>query len=144
MSTPDSTDVQPPHATTQTRQFVKLDEESADAPQRRSCCHYGWVIWAVITLGQITTFFGTSSGVTFVVDDLMADLQLSRSFVSLAYAVGTFIGAATQIPIGHAVDRFGGQRSIAVCSAAFYVSLAAMSLPQSWVPLTLAFAAMRS
>ena len=79
-----------------------------------------------------------------VLDDMMAELQLSRSMISLSYAAGTFIGAFAQIPIGRAVDRFGGRRSVAVCSTCYYLSLAAMSLPRDWYALTLAFAGMRA
>ena len=108
------------------RRFKRMDDEegSPDTTTGRCCCFYGWTVWLVLTVGQTTTFFGTSSGVTFVLDDVMAELQLSRSMASLSYAAGTFVGAAAQIPIGRAIDRFGGRRSVAVCSAAFYLSFA--------------------
>jgi sugar phosphate permease len=126
------------------RRFKQMNDEEGNAASMDSCCFYGWTVWLVLTIGQMTTFFGTSSGVTFVLDDVMAELKLSRSMASLSYAGGTFVGAAAQIPIGRAVDRFGGRRSVAVCSAAFYLSLAGMSLPQDWYMLTLAFIGVRA
>ena len=35
------------------------------------CCFYGWAVWLVLVVGQITTFFGTSSGIAFILDDIM-------------------------------------------------------------------------
>lgn len=141
----------PPTAVTsakQARKYGQLVSEDSTLPASSRlptcCCPYGWTVWTVLTIGQITTFFGTSSGVAFVIEGVMAELELSRSLVSLAYAVGTFIGAAAQIPIGRAVDRFGGRRGVAICSAAFYIALIGMSLPHNWYALTLAFAAMRA
>ena len=80
---------------------------------RRPCCFYGWLVWLVLCVGSIGTFFGTSSAITFVLDDIMAELDLTRSAISAVYMAGTLLGAAVQIPIGRAVDRFGGRRSIA-------------------------------
>ena len=121
-----------------------VNEDSAPGSHRTCRCPYGYVVWTVLTVGQITTFFGTSAGLTFSIEGIKSDLQLSRSVISLTYAVGTLLGAAAQIPIGRAVDRFGGRLGVALCSTAFYVSLAAMSLPTHWATLTLAFTAMRT
>jgi MFS family permease len=74
----------------------------------------------------------------------MLELQLSRSAISAAYTVGTLLGAAAQSFIGRAVDHFGGRISISVCSIAYALSLVSISLPQSWLALSLAFAAMRA
>lgn len=127
----------------QTRSYgAMVDEGTAEPATAR--CFYGNLVWAVLTLGSVTTFFGTSSGITFVVDDLMEELQLSRSVISFSYAIGTLGGAVMQVPIGRAVDRFGGRRSVAACSAAFYMSLMGMALPHNWYTLTLAFMAMRA
>jgi hypothetical protein len=126
------------------RRYGQLDDESAAESAAHPCCFYGWLIWVLLTIAQITTFFGTSSAVTFVVEPMMADLSLSRSLLSLSYGVATGVGAAAQIPIGRLVDRFGGRAGVVVCSAAFYVSLVAMAAPQDWVTLTFAFGAMRA
>ena len=125
----------------QARRYGQLDESSHPT---RWCHNYGWLCWAVLTLAQITTFFGTSSAVAFVVEPMMVDLALSRSLLSLSYGIATGFGAAAQIPIGRLVDRFGGRASVALCSAAYYVSLAAMAVPRDWFVLTLAFGAMRT
>jgi sugar phosphate permease len=124
------------------RRFRRQQDEDESQPERR--CFYGWVIWVVLTVGQVTTFFGTSSGITFIVDDLMAELGLSRTSLSLAYSVGTIGGALVQQPIGRAVDRFGGRVSITVCSAAYAASLIGISLPRSWATLAAALLFLRA
>ena len=115
-------------------------KESAPPPR----FFYGKVIWLVCCLGQITTYFGTSAGITFIVDDLMGDMALSRSGVSGVYTAGTLVGALAQMPIGRAVDRYGGRAAIAVCSGAYALSLLCLSLPPSWPWLIAAFSALRA
>ena len=128
--------------TTATRSYGRqIDAEDA---ARRPCCFYGWAVWLVLCVGSIGTFFGTSGAITFVLDDIMAELDLTRSAISACYMAGTLLGAAVQIPIGRAVDRFGGRRSIAVCSAAFALSCSCMSLPHHWSTLVLAFGFLRA
>ena len=128
--------------TTATRSYGRqIDAEDA---ARCPCCFYGWAVWLVLCVGSIGTFFGTSGAITFVLDDIMAELDLTRSAISACYMAGTLLGAAVQIPIGRAVDRFGGRRSIAVCSAAFALSCSCMSLPHHWSTLVLAFGFLRA
>ena len=128
--------------TTATRSYGRqIDDEDA---ARRPCCFYGWLVWLVLCVGSIGTFFGTSSAITFVLDDIMAELDLTRSAISAVYMAGTLLGAAVQIPIGRAVDRFGGRRSIAACSAAFALSCSCLSLPRHWATLLLAFGFLRA
>ena len=127
--------------TTATRSYGRqIDEDAAS----RRCCFYGWLVWLVLCVGSIGTFFGTSSAITFVLDDIMAELKLTRSAISAVYMAGTLLGAAVQIPIGRAVDRFGGRRSIAACSAAFALSCSCLSLPHHWSTLLLAFGFLRA
>ena len=127
---------------TSTRSYGRqIDDEDA---ARRPCCFYGWLVWLVLCVGSIVTFFGTSSAITFVLDDVMTELDLTRSAISAIYMGGNLLGAAVQIPIGRAVDRFGGRRSIAVCSAAFALSCSFLSLPQHWSTLLLAFGFLRA
>jgi MFS family permease len=119
------------------------------AASGRACCSsfacYGWVrVWGTVTLSQIITYFGTSAGVKFIIDDAMLELGLTRSEMSLAYTVGTLIGAVVQLPIGRFVDRHGGRRGVTATSALYGVSVAAMCLPRDWITLTLAFCALRA
>ena len=42
------------------RRFSEMVDE--DHPTvRHCCCFYGWIIWLVVTVGQMSTFYGTSS-----------------------------------------------------------------------------------
>jgi hypothetical protein len=78
-----------PGATVQTRRYGQMVDEPVDDPSLaggRRCCFYGWLVWVVLVVAQIITFFGTSSGLTFIIDDVMDELHLSRSSISLACA----------------------------------------------------------
>ena len=99
-----------------TGRYGRQIDEDASTSSRKPRCFYGWAVWAVLCVGSISTFFGTSSAITFVLDDIMAELKLSRSSISAVYMAGTFLGAGAQIPIGRAVDKYGGRRSITACA----------------------------
>ena len=120
------------------------DDESLTNSSTVCCCYYGWVVWAITTIAQCLTFFGTSGGITFIVDPIKDELELSRSSISLSYTFGTVGGALLQVPIGKAVDRFGGRVSITICSACYALSSIGLSLPRSWFMLTLAFGCIRA
>ncbi|HRJ43047.1 MAG: MFS transporter [Caldilineaceae bacterium] len=77
---------------------------------------YGWVVLAAGTLGLL--LMGPSQGftVSLFLDLWVADLNLSRSTVSLLYG-GASLGAALLLPIaGRLVDRFGPRRLVVVIS----------------------------
>lgn len=107
-------------------------------------CFYGWLIWAVVLAGQVSVFMGASSGLTFVVNPMRDDLQLSQTSIALAYTIGTAASALAQIPIGRSVDRWGGRVGVTAYSALFYLSVAALSLPSSFPELCLAFSLLRA
>ena len=131
-------------ATTATRNYGRQVDEDAPSAERPPRCFYGWAVWLVLCIGNISTFFGTSSAITFVIDPVMEELSLSRSAISAVYMAGTLLGAAAQIPIGRAVDKYGGRRSITVCAAAFAASCSCLSLPHHWATLLLAFGFLRA
>lgn len=131
-------------ATTVTRNYGRQVDEDTPASGRAPRCFYGWAVWLVLCIGNISTFFGTSSAITFVIDPVMEELSLSRSAISAVYMAGTLLGAAAQIPIGRAVDKYGGRRSITFCAAAFAASCSCLSLPHSWPTLLLAFGFLRA
>lgn len=124
--------------------FRDEEDEGQTRTSACCCCFYGWVIFSVVTLGQLLTFFGTSGGVTFIFEKIKDELHMTRVEISFSYTVGTLVGAAGQIPIGRAVDKLGGRLSIAICSLAFGLSLASLYLPSGWYTLTMAFAAVRT
>ena len=79
------------------RRYRFPESDEGEAAPTSSRCFYGWtVVWPILVVGQTSTFFGTSSGIAFIVDHIMDDLSLSRSQVSLAYAIGTCAGAVAQ------------------------------------------------
>lgn len=77
---------------------------------------YGWVVLAAGTLGLL--LMGPSQGftVSLFLDLWVADLNLSRSTVSLMYGAAS-LGAAFLLPVsGRLVDRFGPRRLVVVVS----------------------------
>lgn len=105
---------------------------------------YGWVVWAVLTLGLTTVFLGASSGVTFVVEPMKEEMRLTQTSVAMAYTLGTVFSALAQIPMGRSVDRWGGRIGVTVYSAAYFASVACLSLPHSWLMLAVSFGLIRA
>ena len=108
------------------------------------CCFYGWVEWIVLAVGQITVFLGASSGVTFIIQPVRDELNLTQTSVAFAYTIGTAFSALVQLPIGRSVDRWGGRMGVVVYSAAFYASVTCLSLPTNWTNLAVAFGLLRA
>lgn len=79
---------------------------------------YGWRIVAYASLAVAATGPGQTAGVSLFVDPLIRDLGISRSAVSTAYLIGTLTGALALPWFGHALDRYGVRRTMAVIGAA--------------------------
>lgn len=60
--------------------------------RRPSAVHYGWIILGAGTFGSFMTLPGQTAGVSVFFDPITADLGISRTSASVAYAVGTLAG----------------------------------------------------
>ena len=107
-------------------------------------CFYGWIVWFILLIGSITVFMGASSGVTFIIDPVREDLKLTQTEIALSYTLGTAFSALAQIPMGKSIDRWGGRMGVTVYSAAFFMSVACLSLPHTWIGLSAGFALLRA
>ena len=66
--------------------------------------HYGWVILAAGTFGSFMTLPGQTAGVSVFFDPITADLHISRTSASIAYAAGTLAGILPA-PRDRSLDR---------------------------------------
>ena len=104
---------------------------------------YGWVIFAVGTLGQIMLSPGLTFAVAQFIDYFIRDLQISRSLVSTLYTVATIIGSLSLLVMGKMVDRFGPRVMGALISLLFGLSCIYMGQVINAAMLFLGFIALR-
>jgi sugar phosphate permease len=106
--------------------------------------YYGWVVVLAATLGKAMTIPGQTAGVSLFIDGFIADLDLSRSSVSMAYTVATLIGAASLTYVGRWIDRFGPRRSVVVITAAFAFACLFMGYVGGLITLFVGFTLLRA
>ncbi|WP_040685140.1 MFS transporter [Nocardiopsis halotolerans] len=87
---------------------------------------------------------GQTAGISVFVDHVIADLEVSRSAVSLAYMAGTLSGALALPWIGRAVDRFGVRRVLALVALGFGGFLVLLACARGLVGLTAGFVGVRA
>jgi MFS family permease len=104
---------------------------------------YGWPMVAFASFAFAATGPGQTMGLSVFVDPLIADLGISRTNLTIAYMIGTLIGAAALPFIGRGLDRFGVRKAMAVIGLAFGTSLIAISFVQGIFGLTAGFVFLR-
>jgi len=112
-------------------------------PDQRPRRFIGWRIAVLATITGAMTGPGQTIGVSVFVDPIIADLHLTRSQVSLAYLIGTLVGAAALLPVGRWIDRVGARRAMTWIGLAFGVGLVAMSGVRGFVTLAIGFTLIR-
>ncbi|MFG0261443.1 MAG: MFS transporter [Novipirellula sp. JB048] len=88
---------------------------------------YGTVVLVCGTLGVLASAPGQTVGVSVFTDFLIQAHQLSRSWISFAYLVGTIASALLIAHAGRWYDRFGGRWVSTVAAAMLAVVLTGMS-----------------
>lgn len=114
-----------------------------DSFVRRSPVYYGWLVWAVATLGVIATAPGQSFTVSLFIDFFIIDFNLDRTTISAFYSLGTFLASLSLTYVGRMVDRFGNRMMGTVIAALFALVLVLWSLVASPIGLLLGFIAIR-
>lgn len=104
---------------------------------------YGWPMVFFASFAFAATGPGQTMGLSVFVDPLIADLDISRTNLTIAYMIGTLIGAAALPFIGRGLDRFGVRKAMAVIGLAFGTSLIAISFVQGIFGLTAGFVFLR-
>jgi MFS family permease len=103
----------------------------------RSPVHYGWIILAAGTFGSFMTLPGQTAGISVFFDPINADLGISRTWASAAYAVGTLAGILPAPIIGRWIDRRGPRLTGTIIAAALALACG------SGIMLLLGFALLR-
>ncbi len=99
----------------------------------------GWRMLAIAAVAGSFTGPGQTIGVSVFINSFIADLELSRDSVALAYLTGTLLGATAMPKVGQLIDELGIKRSQLIISGLFGVALLNMSLVQNWVWLAIGF-----
>ena len=89
------------------------------------------------------TMPGQTAGVAVFFDPINADLHISRTSASIAYAAGTLAGILPAPVIGRWIDRRGPRLTATIIAAALALACAYMALVQSELMLLLGFALLR-
>ena len=87
---------------------MKKKCNSPFSPQRLPF-FYGWVILAAGTVGILMSIPGQTMGVSVFTENLLEDLSINRSNLSLAYLVGTLGSALLITRAGKLYDRYGAR-----------------------------------
>lgn len=89
------------------------------------------------------TLPGQTAGVAVFFDPITADLQISRTSASVAYAAGTLAGILPAPLIGRWIDRRGPRLTATLIAAALALACAFMAIVRSEMMLLLGFALLR-
>lgn len=109
----------------------------------RSPVYYGWLVLGAATLGLMMTGPGQTFGVSVFLDDIIADLELSRSSVSLLYTIGTLVGSLSLPFVGRFIDRRGPRVAVVVIAALFGLACVFMGFAGGLLTLLAGFVLIR-
>lgn len=90
--------------------------------------YYGWVVWAVGTLGLIAAGPAAGFTVSMFYDHFIEDFNLSRTAISTLLGVGTFFGALGLTWIGKQIDRHGSRRVGTTVATGYTLVLISLSV----------------
>ncbi|WP_431203221.1 MFS transporter [Bradyrhizobium betae] len=110
---------------------------------RSSAVHYGWIILGAGTFGSFMTLPGQTAGVSVFFDPITADLGISRTSASIAYAVGTLAGILPAPAIGRWIDRRGPRLTATLIAGGLALACVFMATVQSAMMLLVGFALLR-
>lgn len=105
---------------------------------------YAWVVLASAMVTMVMTIPGQTVGISVVLDPIIGDLALSRSFVSGLYTAGTLIGSLTLPFVGRFVDRRGPRQAVVWIASAFALACLFMSSVSGWLTLAVGFVLVRA
>lgn len=105
--------------------------------------HYGWIVLAAGAFGSFMTLPGQTAGVAVFFEPINADLDISRTSASVAYAAGTLAGILPAPIIGRWIDRRGPRLTATVIAVTLALACAYMAAVQSELMLFIGFALLR-
>ena len=95
------------------------------------------------TFGSFMTLPGQTAGISVFFDPLTADLGISRTSASVAYAAGTLAGILPAPVIGRWMDRRGPRLTATIIACGLALACVFMATVQSTMPLVVGFALLR-
>ncbi|WP_167358294.1 MFS transporter [Bradyrhizobium stylosanthis] len=95
------------------------------------------------TFGSFMTLPGQTAGVSVFIDPIIAELDISRTTVSVAYTTGTLAGVLPAPIIGRWIDRRGPRIAATIIVAGLAAACLYMAVVQSASMLFLGFALLR-
>jgi MFS family permease len=104
---------------------------------------YGWVIVAVAALGIFVSGPGQSHTFSVFLVHIQADLGISATTLSSAYAFATLIAAFGLPYMGRLVDRFGPRRMLLIVTLLLGLACLAFGAAAGFLWLAVGFAALR-
>lgn len=105
--------------------------------------HYGWIILGAGTFGSFMTVPGQTAGVSVFFDPITADLGISRTSASIAYAMGTLAGILPAPVIGRWIDRRGPRLTATIIAGGLALACAFMATVETAMMLLIGFAFLR-
>jgi len=105
--------------------------------------YYGWVILAVAALAIFASGPGQSHTFSVFLVHIQADLGVSATAVSSAYAAATLIAALGLPHMGRLVDRHGPRRVMALVTVLLGLACLAFGAAANFIWLAVVFAALR-
>ena len=103
----------------------------------------GWRILALAIIAAAMSVPGQTLGVSVFVESFIADLSLTRDAVSLAYLIGTLLGALGMPFVGRAIDRVGVRKAMTWNGVGFGAGLVFMSGVQGFITLAVGYGMIR-
>jgi MFS family permease len=103
--------------------------------------------WAIVLVGGLVAF-SSGPGQSFVfsmfIDSMIADTGLSRTDLSLLYAVGTGVSALMVMIVSRLADRLGPRTTLIAVGVVFGFVCIGMGLAMGAISFFVAFAALRA
>ncbi len=103
--------------------------------------------WAIVGLGSIVAF-NSGPGQSFVfsvfIDSLIEDTGLSRTGISLLYAIGTGVSAVMVFTVSRLADRFGARTTLIAAATGLGFACFAMAQATGALVVFVAFSALRA
>lgn len=84
---------------------------------RRRSIYFGWVLVGVLGITTIISYGTTAYAFGVLLAPIARDQRWSRADLSGAYALGILVAGVLGLPVGRAVDRFGGRALMSLGSA---------------------------
>jgi MFS family permease len=123
--------------------MLLAQQRDALALQINDRVFYGWVMLAVAALGMFASGPAQSHIFSVFITPISADLGISRTSLSSAYAGATLVAAFGLPYVGRLVDRFGVRRVLLTVALLFGAACIAFGTIGQIVVLGLGFAALR-